>query len=146
LRAYFDTGLLLKLYVSETNSAQAVALVQNYGVPIIFCQLQQSEIRNSLYRKAARKEIDRRGLARSLKRIQFDLDQGTLWVPNLDWPEVWVKADRLTHKYVLATQGMTLDVLHIAVAQQLEIEVFGTTDVRQMAVAKKAGLKVVSFS
>ncbi len=31
---YFDSGVLLKLYLSEPNSAQAVALVQGQGSPI----------------------------------------------------------------------------------------------------------------
>ena len=31
---YFDSGVLLKLYLSEPNSAQAVALVQEQGSPI----------------------------------------------------------------------------------------------------------------
>jgi hypothetical protein len=36
-------------------------------------------------------------------------------------------------------------VLHVAVAMQLGVKIFGTTDVRQMVVARKAGLKVVSL-
>jgi predicted nucleic acid-binding protein len=146
LNVYFDTGLLLKLYSAEPNSAQATALVQSQGTPIIFCQLQQTELWNALYRKAARNEIDRRKLARSLKRIRSDLDHGILQIPNLEWPEVWMNADRLTAKYALATQCRTLDVLHVAVAMQLDIKTFGTTDVRQMVIARKAGLKVVSLA
>jgi len=146
LKVYFDTGLLLKLYSVEPNSAQAVALVQSQGFPIVFCQLQQTELRNALYRKAARNEIDRRQLDKSLKRIQSDLDNGVLQISNLEWSEVWANADQLTTKYALVTQCRTLDVLHVAVALQLCIKTFGTTDVRQMVVARKAGLKVVGLA
>jgi predicted nucleic acid-binding protein len=146
LKVYFDTGLLLKLYSVEPNSAQAVALVQSQGFPIVFCQLQQTELRNALYRKAARNEIDRRQLDKSLKRIQSDLDNGVLQISNLEWSEVWANADQLTTKYALVTQCRTLDVLHVAVALQLGIKTFGTTDVRQMVVARKAGLKVVGLA
>ena len=146
MKVYFDTGLLLKLYSVEPNSAQAVALVQSQGFPIVFCQLQQTELRNALYRKAARNEIDRRQLDKSLKRIQSDLDNGVLQISNLEWSEVWANADQLTTKYALVTQCRTLDVLHVAVALQLGIKTFGTTDVRQMVVARKAGLKVVGLA
>jgi predicted nucleic acid-binding protein len=146
LNIYFDTGLLLKLYSAEPNSAEATVLVQSHGTPIIFCQLQHTELSNALYRKAARNEIDRSELTRSLKRMQSDLDHGVLQTPHLEWPEIWTNADRLTAKYALATQCRTLDVLHVAAAMQLRIKIFGTTDARQMVLARKAGLKVVSLA
>jgi hypothetical protein len=145
LNIYFDTGLLLKLYYDEPNSAKTVTFIQGYGKPIVFCRLQQTELRNALYRKCARKEMTPVQLAEALKLIQGDLDSGLLRAPEIDWPEVWTNADRLTAKYALATQCRTLDVLHVAVAMQLDIKTFGTTDVRQMIVARKAGLKVVSL-
>ncbi len=122
-----------------------MALIQSYDKPIVFCGLQQTELRNALYRKCARKEMTPVQLAEALKAIQGDLDSGTLEMPDVDWPEVWRRADRLTAKYALTTQCRTLDVLHVAVALQLEIKTFGTTDSRQMVLARKAGLKVISL-
>ena len=145
MNIYLDTGLLLKIFSAEPNSAEAVALVQSQGTSIIFCHLQQTELQNALYRKAARNEINRDELAKSLKRIQSDLDHGILQIPNLEWPEIWTNADRLTAKYAIATQCRTLDVLHVAVAMQLGIKTFATTDMRQMALARKAGLKVLGL-
>jgi len=145
LNIYFDTGLLLKLYYVEPNSVKAVALIQSYGQPIVFCGLQQTELRNALYRKCARKEMTPLQLTKALKDIQSDLDSGVLQMPDIEWREVWMNADRLTSKYALATQCRTLDLLHVAVAMQLGIKIFGTADVRQMVVARKAGLKVISL-
>jgi len=145
LRAYFDTGLLLKLYTLEPNSIQAVALIQRYGAPILFTGLQQTELRNALFRKAARKEITSRELKISLGRLQGDLDAGVLQIPALDWPSAWSEADRLTSRYAVATQCRTLDVLHVAVAQQLGVTIFATTDQRQLKLARKAGLKTVTL-
>lgn len=145
MNIYFDTGLLLKLYYVEPNSVKAVALIQSYGQPIVFCGLQQTELRNALYRKCARKEMTPLQLTKALKDIQSDLDSGVLQMPDIEWREVWMNADRLTSKYALATQCRTLDLLHVAVAMQLGIKIFGTADVRQMVVARKAGLKVISL-
>jgi len=146
LKVYFDTGLLLKLYLTEQNSPDAIALIQSHGSPICFCGLQQTELRNAIYRKCGRGEITQRQLARTLKDIQADMDGGVLEIPDVEWREVWRKADQITAKYALATQCRTLDVLHVAVAMQLDIKTFGTTDARQIMVARKVGLKVISLT
>jgi predicted nucleic acid-binding protein len=146
LKIYFDTGLLLKLYSVERNSAKAVALIQSHGAPICFCGLQQTELRNALHRKCARQEIIPKQLTRALRELQMDLDNGVLQIPDLSWPEIWSNADRLTAKYARTTQCRTLDVLHVAVALQLNMKTFGTTDERQMALARKAGLKIITLS
>ena len=146
MKIYFDTGLLLKLYSFESNSAQAIALIQSHGTPIILSGLQQTELRNALHRKKARGEMTAPQLKTALKDLQRDLDAGVLQVPQLDWPEVWTKADRLTAKYVVTTSCRTLDVLHVAVALQLGVKVFGTTDQRQLLLARKAGLKTVTLT
>jgi predicted nucleic acid-binding protein len=145
LKVYFDTGLLVKLYLTEQNSTEAIALIQRHGIPICFCGLQQTELRNSIYRKCGRGEITERQLATALQDIQSDMDGGLLEIPTVEWLEIWTNADRLTSKYALSTQCRTLDVLHVAVALQIGIKTFGTTDLRQAAVARKAGLKVISL-
>lgn len=81
----------------------------------------------------------------ALNDVQVDMDGGVLEAPEIDWPEVWITADRLTAKYAMATLCRTLDVLQVAAAMQLGIKIFGTTDSRQMVLARKAGLKVVSL-
>ena len=146
MSAYFDTGLLLKLYCTESNSRQAILLIQAHGTPIVFCGLQQTELQNALYRKAARKEMTSADLKTALRRIQTDVDVGVLRRPDLDWSEVWSLANKLTSKYALATQCRTLDILHVAVALELKIKTFCTTDARQLHLASKAGLKTVTVS
>ncbi len=145
MNIYFDTGLLLKLYCYEANSMQAVALVQRHGVPIIFTGLHQTELRNALHRKKARGELTPTELRKALRDLQRDLDAGVLESPPLDWPQVWAKADRLTGKYVVSTSCRTLDVLHVAVAQQLGVTTFASTDQRQLLLARKVGLATVTL-
>jgi len=146
LKIYFDTGLLLKLYSFEPNSVQAIALIQSQGTPIILTGLQQTELRNALHRKCARGEMSAPQLKKALNDLQRDMDGGVLQAPPLDWPGVWTRADRLTARYVAATACRTLDVLHVAVALQLGVKVFGTTDQRQLLLAHKAGLKTVTLT
>jgi predicted nucleic acid-binding protein len=146
IEIYFDTGLLVKLYLVEQNSPEATTLIQSHGVPICFCGLQQTELRNALYRKCGRGEITRRELTVALKDIEADMEVGVLETPELDWVEIWKIADRLTAKYALTTQCRTLDVLHVAVALQMGVKAFGTTDARQITLARKTGLKIASLA
>ncbi len=145
MKIYFDTGLILKLYSFESNSAQAIALIQSHGTPVILCGLQQTELRNALHRKKARGEMTVAQLKKALRDLQRDLDAGVLESPSLDWIEVWARADRITAKYVQATSCRTLDVLHVAVALQLGFRAFATTDQRQLLLARKVGLKAVTL-
>lgn len=80
---YFDTGILLKLYSAEADSAKAIALVQRFGSPICFTDLQDAELRNALYRKNARHEIARPELRKALRDLQSDIDQAILQ-PSVD--------------------------------------------------------------
>lgn len=54
---YFDTGVLLKLYLREPNSAQAVALVQEKGERPPLTALHRLEMKAALGQKLSRGEI-----------------------------------------------------------------------------------------
>ena len=142
---YFDTGILLKLYSAEADSAKAITLVQCFGSPICFTELQDAELRNALYRKNARNEISRQELRKALRDLQSDIDKAILQHPSIEWPEVFAEAKRLTSKYAFSTQCRTLDTLHVATALSLGVGSIGSTDERQRVLARKASLKVVSF-
>jgi hypothetical protein len=102
-------------------------------------------MRNALFRKVARKEMTPRELKISLGRLQSDMDAGVLQCPALDWPGAWMEADRLTSKYAQATLCRTMDVLHVAIALQLGVSIFATTDQRQLKLARRAGLKTATL-
>jgi predicted nucleic acid-binding protein len=145
LTIYFDTGVLLKLYAPEENSPAAVALVGRHGSPVCFTGLQHAELRNAIYRKCARREIKLRELRRSLKDMQSDSDSGILQPPELEWNAVLSRANQLTDRFALSIPCRTLDILHVATALELDIPAIGTTDARQISLARKAGLKVVTL-
>jgi predicted nucleic acid-binding protein len=95
LTIYFDTGILLKLYSAEADSAKAIALVQRFGSPICFTDLQDAELRNALYGKNARNEISRPELRKALRDLQSDIDQAILQPPSIEWTEVFAEAINL---------------------------------------------------
>jgi len=140
--AYFDSGVLIKLYVPESNSSDAAAWVRQYDGPIVFTQLQENEVRNAIRLKSARKEITDAQLRAALASITADVEQGTLNRPSLDWVSAWQTAEQLSQRYAHETLCRTLDSLHVAVARVLRISAFISLDERQRKLAKKAGLRV----
>ena len=142
MSAYFDSGVLIKLYVPEPNSSEAAAWVRQYAGPIVFTQLHENEVRNAIRLKAARKEITDAQLRAALAGITADVEQGTLHRPALDWVSAWQAAEQLSHRYAHETLCRTLDSLHVAVARVLRITDFISLDERQRKLATKAGMRV----
>ncbi len=50
---YVDTGILVKLYVKEATTPQAIALVLGFPAPLPLTHIQELEIRNALRLKQA---------------------------------------------------------------------------------------------
>jgi predicted nucleic acid-binding protein len=144
VKVYFDSAVLVKLYVTEPNSAEAVQWVQQYKTPLIFTPLQELEIRNAIRLKTARMEITDDEMRKALGHIKADFDAGFLDRPALDWSQVWIKAEELSAHYGREIQSRTLDTLHVAISCCLGISEFISFDHRQAALAKKAGLRVNS--
>lgn len=143
MSAYFDSAVLIKLYVPEPNSSDAAAWVGQYDSPIVFTHLQENEVRNAIRLKAARREISDAQLRTALASVTADLEQGTLRRPALDWGSVWQAAERLSHRYAHEALCRTLDTLHVAVAHVLKIADFVSLDERQRKLAARAGLRVM---
>ena len=142
MKAYFDSAVLVKLYVAEPNSSEAARWAHHTGTPLVFTPLQELEIRNAIRLKTARREITDVELRKALRHIKADFDAGFLDRPALDWPQVWLKAEELSARHGQETQCRTLDTLHVATACCLGVREFITLDHRQAALAKKAGLRV----
>jgi len=142
LSTYFDTGVLLKSYVTEKNSADADALILQAGQPIPFTHFHEIEMRTALRLKRGRGEIGEAELTGALRNLQADVDAGRLAKADYDLPDVFRKAEELSSKYAASTLARSLDILHVAAAVVIEAKTFVTFDARQAALAAKAGLNV----
>ncbi|MHB8521149.1 MAG: PIN domain-containing protein [Limisphaerales bacterium] len=57
MNAYFDTAIILKLYVQEATRPEAVRLAKECPTPYLLTPWQEIETRTALRLKAFRKEI-----------------------------------------------------------------------------------------
>lgn len=140
---YIDTGILVKLYVKETTTPQAITLVLNFPTPLPLTHIQELEIRNALRLKQGRGELTEREAAAALYDFQSDIEAGRYERPAYNLVSVFTGAEDISRKHATTTKCRSLDVLHVAAAREIGCREFVSFDERQRAVARATGLNVL---
>ncbi len=140
---YCDSGVLLKLYLHEPNSAQAVSLVQEKGGTPPLTALHRLEMKAAFAQKYGRGEITAAERDGVMADFASDIASGVFAETFPEWPAVFTRAENLAAAHSATNLCRSLDALHVAVALELGALDFCTFDGRQAAMAKAAGLAVV---
>lgn len=141
---YFDTGVLLKLYLPEPRAAEAVALVNaGPGKPPV-SHLHELEMRSALRQKTGRGELTQTECDALIAEFEADLAAGVHDRVAVSWPDVFATAEALSAAHGVTTLCRSLDTLHVALALELGATEFCTFDLRQSRMAAAAGLTVIS--
>src|ERR1051326_3344178 len=140
--AYFDSAIIVKLYVQEATSADAIRLVGAYVAPYALTQWQTLEIKNAIRLKAFRAEITPAEMNHSIAAFEQNIATGRWQPPPYPPAAVEQKADDPSAGHAATLGCRTLDIIHVAAALVLGIKEFVTFDGRQGALAKKVGLLV----
>ncbi len=140
---YFDTGVLLKLYLPELRAAEAVAFVNaSPGKPPVN-PLHELEMRSALRQKVGRRELSQIECDTLIAQVESDLITGVLERVTVFWPDVFATAEALSATHGVPTLCRSLDTLHVALALELGVTEFCTFDLRQSRMAAAAGLTVI---
>jgi predicted nucleic acid-binding protein len=142
MNAYFDSAVIAKLYVQESNSADAVRLVSADAAPYALTHWQEIEVRTALRLKLFRREITAEELHASLAAFDEDITTGRWQRPNYTLAEVHDRAAQLSARHAAEIGCRTLDIFHVAVALIIGTPEFVSLDDRQRELAKREGLKV----
>ena len=140
---YFDTGVLLKLYTVESESAAVQDFVSRRGASIPFHSFHDSECSSAFHLKAFRGECSIPQANRALEDLHEDIRNGVLCRVRPEWDDVWDRCRELSLAHAAVTGCRTLDTLHIACAIELGFRNFVTSDKRQHALAERMGLQVI---
>ena len=140
--AYFDSAIIVKLYVQEATSPDAVRLVGAYAAPYGLTQWQELEVKNAIRLTAFRAEISAAEMNQSIAAFEQDIATGRWQRPTYTAATVEQKVDELSAGYSATLGCRTLDIIHVAAALGLRAKEFVTFDARQGALAKQAGLTV----
>lgn len=134
---YFDTSIILKSYVHESRSEEAISLLDKTDSPIPISHILQIEFHNALNLKAFRKELTRREVENFRRAFQSDLKSGCFYFPVQDSLEVLKRAISISNQYTAKVGSRTLDILHIAFAVETACTTFNTFDSRQSELASR---------
>ncbi len=142
MSVYVDSGVLVKLYIREPNSAQAAAVVREHPV-LPLNGLLELEVRNSFRALESRGVLT--GAQRTAAEHFLDLDcvEGRLQPVPVDWTAVLQHSIALGRSFTSQTLARSLDILHIALALHLQCGLFITADRRQAEFARCCKLPVV---
>jgi predicted nucleic acid-binding protein len=141
---YFDTGVLLKLYLPEPRAAEAMAHVNGSANLPPVTLLHELEMRSALRQKVGRGEITATECEALLEQLETDLNSGVHERVSVAWPDVFATAESLSRAHGVGTLCRSLDMLHVALAIELGATEFCTFDQRQSLMAAAAGLRVIS--
>ena len=141
MKGYVDSGVLIKLYVKERNSAEAARAVSRIGAPVL-TPLHELEIRNALRALEGRGLVSAAQQATASHVLEADILSRRLRRASPDWTRVYEIASMLSQRHTPDTLARSLDILHVAAAIAVEAGVFVTADSRQAEVARRAGLEV----
>ncbi|MBN2874917.1 MAG: PIN domain-containing protein [Spirochaetales bacterium] len=142
MRTYIDSGILIKLYIRERNSAEAIRMMSQFE-QLDFNTLHELEIRNTFRTLEGRLLITSFQRAASEHELEADLIKGRLKRTLPDWNLVFREAINLSQLHSSGTLARFLDLPHVAAAILAQADLFVTGDRRQHAVAQKAGLQTL---
>jgi predicted nucleic acid-binding protein len=140
--AYFDSAIIVKLYVQESASPDAIRLAAAYLAPYPLTQWQALEVKNAIRLKVFRGEITSAEMNQSIAAFDQDAAAGRWYRPAGTAAAVEGKAEELSASHSAALGCRTLDIIHVAAALIIGVKEFVTFDGRQAALAKQTSLIV----
>lgn len=139
--AYFDTSVVLKTYVLEPRSEEAIELLNAVDGAIPLSQFLTFEIGNALQLKVFRREIELDAAKKYSGAFLSDLEIGYFYYPPCELENVFKIARDLSNRQSSVVGARSLDILHVASAIEIGCDHFLTFDKRQAQLASDAGLK-----
>jgi predicted nucleic acid-binding protein len=139
---YWDTNLIIKLYVKEQESMAVEKKVKAVNQAIPITSLHELEFQNALRLKRFRNEITEVEIDYIISLQKEHEAIGVYYRPGVNWGEVFRISLDLSSQYTHISGSRSLDVLHVAIAKDLKASQFITNDNRQRSLAQSAGLTI----
>lgn len=138
MRVFLDTSAFAKRYVAEQGSAKVVKLCQQAD-SLVVCVICLPELISTLTRLLREKRITKADYRKLKGNVMKDLADVDICQIT---PDVLASVVSLLERNPLRA----MDALHVACATAVETDRFVSADHRQLAAARKAGLKIVDVS
>ncbi len=139
--AYADTSLLASLYLADANTPRALTAVAAVARPLWLTAWQEFELENAFQLRLFRQESSRADLEAATAHLAEDLAAGMVVPASFPFASVLPIARQLTARHTAACGCRAFDVFHVAAALQMGASRFLSFDVRQLTLARAAGLR-----
>ena len=139
---YFDTSALAKWYLPEENSNEVEKYIQEHG-PVVISDLTVMEMRNLLARHRQEGNLDSSTEIKVFATFEEDIRQKFLICHPLSDGVARGAVNLLS---VLCDLPLRMiDAMHLAMAKEIQTDIFATADSIMAAAAKALGFSVVEF-
>ena len=152
MRAYADTSFLVKLLTQEPGTPGAVDLYRRLGrPPVFFAPLHSLEVANAIRQRAFHQRHSKPSSERIAVKRERDVSLALLhkFIARHAFIEIASdmdtaieRAQQLSGKHTERLGCRGFDLLHVALAIELDCEIFLTTDHIQASLARAEGLDV----
>lgn len=152
MRVYPDSSFLVKLLDQESGTPEAIGLYRSLGRPsMFFLPLHRLEVTNAIRHRAFHQERTEPSKERPRIRIEEQASQDLLLAFVAKKVLIEVAADselaleracKLSERHTRKLGSRSFDLMHVALALELQAEMFLTSDKTQGAVAHAEGLAV----
>lgn len=138
---YADTSFLFSLYVPDSNSSAAAAVMKRIKPPLVATDFAEFEFINALNWRIFRKQLRASEVQAVLLSFSTDVHDGLIRMLPIS-AATFGHARRIagTQTRLLGTRA--LDVLHVASAVALRASLFCTFDKNQARLASALGLRI----
>lgn len=141
---YADTSLIVSYLTPDSRSADARALLLKTRSRMLVTDWTGLEFENAINLRRYRGEATESELDAWLADYEMELAHGVLDFSTVDYPAVIARARTLAAAHTHTFGTRSFDIFHVAAALELSAAHFLTFDLRQAALARAAGLPVIS--
>jgi predicted nucleic acid-binding protein len=144
-----DTSFIVKLLAPEQGADAAIDLFRRLHRPRLpYTQIHRLEVESAIAQKAffaqqagQRKKAILREKDAALNRLEKWLQVALLVETEIEWETCFGQAIKKLPDHSEKLGCRTMDIVHIAIATELQAEIFITCDERQAKAAKAEGLR-----
>jgi hypothetical protein len=131
------------MYVHDDRSRAFCAWRARVGGSLPLTVHGKAEIVNAICLAVFRHDITDQMCAGALADLYSDISEGRLLLADVPWRRTFERAEELSRTHTAQLGTRALDVLHVASAVVLGSRTLVTYDLRQAALGRAVGLRVV---
>jgi predicted nucleic acid-binding protein len=139
---YAESSVLAALVMHDSNTGNALELVAGLDRPLFFNRLLKLEVCNAIRLNVAAGKIDEVTAAKSERSIENLLRSGEWVEVEPVWERVFQRALGFSKAHTSLKRTRSFDILHVAVAVELNASEFWSFDKWQRSLATEVGFRV----